>query len=179
MSAAGPGGRVVRVRMRKHPDEPHWEYEARWLGADATGHWLGVPAGTPFTRPGRTFTAPCDHVTLFPHEGWYAATTYAAEPSRPVDVYVDITTPATWDGDTVGCVDLDLDVVRTVAGETLVLDEDEFEQRRAGYPADLAERALVSCAEVRDALAAGEAAYDGRAAGWLAKLRQQLRGDGG
>ena len=38
--------RTVRVRTRKWPDSPHWEFDAVRLGVDALGHWVGVPRGT-------------------------------------------------------------------------------------------------------------------------------------
>jgi predicted RNA-binding protein associated with RNAse of E/G family len=166
--------RSVRVEMRKWPDSPHWEFDTRWLGADAVGQWLGLTTGTWMARPGVGMHAVADHVVLVPHDAWWVGTFYGEDDARPFDTYVDIATPAVWDGDTVRCVDLDLDVIRGTAGRVWVDDEDEFAEHRVtlDYPVDLVEGALASCASVL-ALVEEDAAPFTRAhaAGWLAKLR--------
>lgn len=161
---------MIAVRSRKWPDSPHWEFRSRYLGRDEFGHWLGIPTGTPFARPGASFDAPADHVTLVPDGGWFMATFYDPdEPARPVDVYVDVATPATWSPGTVASVDLDLDVVRGPTGRVWVDDEDEFAEHRVtlGYADDLAASALRSCADVLAAVSGGAPPYDGSAARWL------------
>jgi uncharacterized protein len=173
--------RVVRVVTRKWPDRPHWEFDAIALGADAHGHWVGIPRGTWLARPGAGFHATADHVTLVPHEGWYLATVYGTDTERPVDVYVDVATPSTWSEDRsrVVSVDLDLDVVRGVTGRVWVDDEDEFADHRVAwnYPEEVVESAVRSCRELLEAVSAGRAPFDvphGTAAEWLARLRAVL-----
>ena len=166
--------RTVLVQTRKWPDDPHWEFDAVRLGTDAVGHWVGVPRGTWISKPGKGFTAWCDHVVLIPHDGWWLATIYGDDPDRPVDVYVDIATPSTWadDGSWVKAVDLDLDVIQGPTGRVWVDDEDEFaeHQVRFGYPRDVIDAAVRSCDEILAAVSAKVAPFDGSAQRWLARL---------
>lgn len=166
--------RAIRCEMRKWPDSPHWEFDCTWLGADGTGQWLGLRSGTWMSRPGAGMHASADHVVLVPHDDWWVATFYDDDPDRPFDTYVDITTPATWEGDVVRAVDLDLDVIRGTTGRTWVDDEDEFAAHRAslGYPDDVVSAALASCERVLPAVTADDPPYTRvTAAGWIAKLR--------
>src|SRR5690606_9318898 len=80
----------------------------------------------------------------------------------PVAVYVDVTTPPAWDGATLRCVDLDLDVIAGEDGRVVVDDEDEFEAHRVslGYPAEVQAAARAGCAAVLAAVTAGRAPYD-------------------
>jgi protein associated with RNAse G/E len=160
--------------MRKWPDSPHWEFDGVWLGADAHGQWVGVPTGTWLSRAGAGIHAHADHVTLFPHDAWWSAVFYDDDPARPVDTYVDIATPPSWDGDTVRCIDLDLDVIRGTTGRVWVDDEDEFAEHQVtlAYPAAVVESALASCAEVLRLVQADEPPFArSTAAGWIARLR--------
>lgn len=169
--------RSVRARFRKWPDSPHWEFDAHALGVDAHGHWLGVARGALIERPGRRFTAAHDHVVLVPHDGWWAATFYGTEADRPFDAYVDVTTPAVWEDGEVSVIDLDLDVVRSVDGEVILDDEDEFAEHRVslGYPHDIVEGAETTAREVLAAMEAQEPPYDPvTAAAWLARFRRRL-----
>ncbi|HET8602995.1 MAG TPA: DUF402 domain-containing protein [Marmoricola sp.] len=168
--------RSVHVQTRKWPDSPHWEYDATHLGVDGFGHWVGVRQGAWLSRPGAGFHAHCDQVVLLPHDDWWLGTFYGDDPERPVDTYVDIATPATWVGDLVHSVDLDLDVVRGVSGRIWIDDEDEFAEHRAtlGYPEDVAAQALAACDRVHAAVTAGEPPFDRTPHGWLARFRAQL-----
>ena len=174
-----PGDRLD-VAMTKWGDRPHWEFEAKYLGADGHGHWAGLPAGTAFRRPGMEFVSTNMQVTLIPRAGWWVATfhgpggkTWADLDDAPVDVYVDMTTPAEIDGLTVRCVDLDLDVIRGDNGHVIVDDEDEFAEHQVafGYPPDVVRAAEESCATVLAAVSAGAAPFDGHSSRvWLARL---------
>jgi len=92
--------------------------------------------------------------------------TQGAPPEVQLSIYVDITTPPIWDGDTVTMLDLDLDVAQHIDGRILVLDEDEFAEHQVshGYPADLIALARSSCDEVLLALQSGAELY--RSIGW-------------
>jgi uncharacterized protein len=170
---------TVRVLTRKWPDLPHWEFDAVRLGADAHGYWLGVPAGTWLSRPERGFHAWCDHVVLVPYDAWWVATLYGHDPERPVDVYVDISTPAAWSEDRtkVRMVDLDLDVIKEPDGRVWVDDEDEFEEHRVSleYSPVLVSGARASCAGVLDAVTEGRGPFDGSHLDWIARLRSGRR----
>lgn len=165
--------RTVHFRSLKWPDRPHWEYDARWLGADAHGQWLGLETGVWLSRPGAGFHAHCEQVVLLPYDAWWCATFYGPDERRPVDIYVDIATPAEWEGDRVECIDLDLDIIRGVTGRVWVDDEDEFAQHRReyGYPADVVESAISARDEVLHLIEAKVAPFDGDTSlGWLARL---------
>jgi hypothetical protein len=171
-------GSPVRCEMSKWGDRPHWQYAGILLGEDAHGQWIGFPAGTTYVRPGHVFVGERDHVGLVPAGGdaWHLAAFYGAQgPSWPaldgagVAVYVDMTTPAVWEGATLRAVDLDLDVVKGFNGRVIVDDEDEFadHQVRFGYPPEVVEAARASCEQVHAAVAAGLPPYDGSHRRWL------------
>lgn len=168
-----PGTRVD-VRMAKWRDRPHWEFPAVLLGSDEHGDWLGIPGGTYMTRPGAEYVAPVDQVGLVPaadaaERGWLA--TFHARGGQ-VEVYVDITTPPTWNGTTLRAVDLDLDVVRGTTGRVWVDDEDEFAEHRIAfaYPTPLVVHATHSCDVVLGAVQRRDPPYDGSAAAWLEQV---------
>jgi len=173
--------------MSKWGDRPHWHFEGIHLGSDEHGEWIGFPKGTHNRRPGFEFDSEVDAVSLVPAEGWFIATFQA--PGIWCDLYVDMATPATWDGDVLRAVDLDLDVVRLsdplpaavldsaaeegrTAGELFVDDEDEFAEHQVayGYPADVIEAAQASRDQVFAAASARQAPYDGTHRRWLDEL---------
>ncbi|WP_162599884.1 DUF402 domain-containing protein [Nocardioides solisilvae] len=171
--------------MTKWGDRPHWTYEALWLGCDEHGDWVGVPRGTRFTRPGHTFVGPNEQVVLVPRPAdgdptaWSLATFHGPGAGSlpplggvPVALYVDVTTPATWDGGTLRAVDLDLDVLAGDDGRVLVDDEDEFDEHRValGYPDEVVEAARAGCAAVLAAVRGGHPPYDGAHRRWLDAL---------
>jgi len=171
-------GDTIRVVMTKWGDRPHWEFGATYLGSDAYGDWLGIPAGTTMTRPGVDYVAPVAQVGLVPPpgpavgRGWLA--TFHDE-GGPVRVYVDMTTPPVWDGATLRAVDLDLDVIEGPSGRVWVDDEDEFALHRVelGYPDDVVALATDSCARIRGLLTAGAAPFDDSVRPWFAELFRQ------
>ncbi len=108
------------------------------------------------------FTGTNTQVTLLPSaEAWWVATFHDDDgPPRqawanlgdaPVEVYVDMTTPAVLDGSAIRCTDLDLDVVRGTTGVVMVDDEDEFAEHQVtyGYPPDVVAAAQAACDDVR------------------------------
>ncbi len=157
---------------RKWPDRPHYESDAIRLGTDEHGTWLGQPPGTLVSRPGSRFHTAWSQVTLVPDARPFLATFYAGA-GAPVEVYVDITTCATWEGNVVRTVDLDLDVVRGRTGRVWVDDEDEFAEHRVrfGYPDEVVRLASTACGQVRSAVESRRPPYDGVAARrWLDRL---------
>lgn len=160
---------------------PHWEYDARVLGDDEHGTWVGAPAGTRVARPGAAFDSPSHFVSLVPPDRGFVATFYGEHPLPPgdphVELYVDITTVPTWETargrTTVLMVDLDLDVLRGRSGRVWVDDEDEFADHRVryDYPAELVRLAASSCDRVREDVLAGRGPFAsdvGRR--WLSRL---------
>lgn len=175
-------GDQVQVRMYKWPDLPHWLFGGVYLGADQHGDWLGFPAGSVFTRPGATYRAPVSQVCLVPgpgapvERGWLA--TFHA-PGGVVRAYVDITTPARWEGRQLTAVDLDFDIVVDLDGEIRIEDADEFTEHRntLGYPADLVSHAEESLAQVRRAVTIGTAPFDDTAADRWFSVLDSVRAD--
>ncbi len=92
--------------------------------------------------------------------------TEGALPEVTLSIYTDITTPPVWDGDTVCMLDLDLDVIQTLDGRVLVVDEDEFAENQVsyGYPEELIALARTSCDDVAAAMRARMEPY--RSVGW-------------
>lgn len=151
---------------------PHWVFEGVFLGEDGHGAWVGIRAGTRFSRPGAEFVASDDHVTLAPAVGGFLATFWPE--GGPVSVYVDVSTPPVWDGAVVRAVDLDLDVIRRRDGSVVVDDEDEFAEHRVtlGYPPELVAAARSTCDAVAAGVRRGAPPYDRTtSATWLALLR--------
>jgi hypothetical protein len=129
-----------RLEFTKWDGQPHWNYDLAPLGVDHHGRWFGAPQGTQLRRGLEPpISWECDFLVLVPKAGEYVVT-FNATGKYPV--YVDVTGPVVIDDTVIRSVDLDVDVVRTAAGATLTLDEDEFEehQRRYGYPAEIVER---------------------------------------
>ena len=169
----------VRAVMTKWGGKPHWEFDARHLGEDAHGVWLGVEVGTVMSRPGARFVAEFEQVVLVPRPGagggagWMA--TFHA-PGFAVATYVDMTSVPRWSADRsrVSAVDLDLDVVRMASdGSVYVDDEDEFAEHRVayGYPSEVVSLAEASCAFVLSEVRAERAPFDAATpAGWLRAL---------
>lgn len=166
--------RTVRVLTRKWPDDPHWEFAAVHLGADAHGRWVGVPTGTLLSRPGMSMTAAASHVVLVPYDDWWLGTLYGHDPERPFDVYVDVTTPAVVGADEIRAVDLDLDVIRGTSGRVWVDDEDEFAAHRVslGYPPDVVTAAVASAEQLLEAVRDAEPPFDGTHLAWIERLKE-------
>jgi len=168
-------GDDVAVRFTKWGGGAHWRFPVPYLGADDLGAWCGPPAGTWLERPGASFSSAFPWVTLFPHDQPWAASYYDSV-EQPVSVYVDVTTPAVWDGPQVTMVDLDLDVIISRDGDLLLDDEDEFDEHRVtlGYPADVVALARRTADELMTAAAAGHEPFGEAGSRWLARLAQEV-----
>lgn len=169
----------VRCQMSKWGDRPHWQFTGVYLGEDEHGRWIGFPAGTHNSRPGYAFVSEVDSVTLVPYDHWFLATFHA--PGIWCDLYVDIATPAVWEGDVLTSIDLDLDVIRMAdSGDTFVDDEDEFAEHTMafGYPAQVVTTARASADAVLATVRAGAAPFDGSHQRWLDDLSGGRAGRG-
>ena len=164
-------GDPVAVRFTKWGGGAHWEFPVTFLGDDGLGTWCGAPAGTCLERPGASFASAFAWVTLFPHHQPWAASYYDSV-DQPISVYVDVTTPAVWDGPLVTMVDLDLDVVLHRDGDLLLDDEDEFDEHTVtlGYPADVVALARRTADELMAAAAVGHEPFGPAGSRWLARL---------
>lgn len=166
---------IVRYRSYKWPDRLHWHYDTVRLGEDEHGTWLWVTPGTVCHRgegDDRYQTvATWGFVELIHRTAWYSAEFY---PGGETQVYVDINTPAVWDGPLVTMIDLDLDVVRKRSdGSVTVLDEDEFEQHRVeyDYPEHLVTGAREAVTAVVGSLVDGRAPFGAVGDRWLERAQ--------
>lgn len=174
-------GDAVRVEGAKWNGKPHWRYDARVLGTDEHGLWIGVDAGTTVQKgwrkeylTGHSFVrlvpppadAWADGSWMLP--GWWDR--------ADVDAYVDVSTPPTVrrgpDGWIVEYVDLDLDLVVPASGlAPWIDDEDEFAARSVshGWPSWLVARARQTADDllVRSSSTPAVAMEAGHA--WLAR----------
>ena len=164
-------GQQILVEMTKWGDRPHWTYPGIYLGEDDHGDWFGCPAGTHFQRPGAEFAADFAGVVLVPGNGAAYLPAFNDERAKSA-VYVDVATPAVWDGAVLRSIDLDLDVIRRQDGTVLLDDEDEFATHRVayGYPAEVIELAERTAAELLTAVRRRDAPFDGSSDRWLAEL---------
>ncbi|MFT4166094.1 MAG: DUF402 domain-containing protein [Microlunatus sp.] len=167
-------GQQILVEMAKWGDRPHWRYRGIYLGADEHGDWIGCPVGTHYRRPEAEFTADFAGVVLVPVGGVAYLPAFNDEPATSA-IYVDIATPAVWDGSVLRSIDLDLDVIRRQDGTVLLDDEDEFAEHQVayGYPAEVIELAERAAAEVLTAVREHIAPFDGRSDRWLAELARR------
>jgi uncharacterized protein len=169
-------GSAVRLEFTKWGALPHWEMDAVLLGTDEHGDWLGFPVGTPMSRPGLALVSPNPQVGLLPAGGAFGtgwvATFHGPGHKNEVTTYVDITTPASWDGTVARAVDLDLDVVELRDGTVFLDDEDEFEEHAVSlaYPDDVVDLARASSELVLTAVRRHLPPFDGAHATWLERL---------
>ena len=158
----------MRVDYLKWPDRLHYTADMVRIAGPGGRVWGRMVRGGLVVRgSGKVLTTAQDSITLFQPDAWYAARRYRgpAESGRAhhFQWYADICTPPVVTADGVRLVDLDLDVAMTWDGEVVVLDEDEFAERRGGYPDDVVERALAATDEVVRAMAARAYPFDGSA----------------
>ena len=167
----GPPAGHIRVVYRKWWGALHWHFDTVDLGRDSHGRWLGVPVGTAMRRGLEQPRRSGGFVLLVPEDAWWTLA-YNGPARHPMELYVDITTPAIWKEATVKVIDLDLDIARTAAGEVNLLDEDEFTDHAIehGYPAGLVERARAVAAQLFLAVQEHAAPFDGTAEQWLREL---------
>src|SRR3954449_10520606 len=116
----------LRVVFTKYDESLHWHMTMQRLGEDDFGVWAGMVAGRSMAKGAQEpVVLESAHVSLFPRSGCWTAW-FNAEPHE-VDLYCDVTTPATWtSADVITMVDLDLDVIRHRADDSVeIVDEEE------------------------------------------------------
>ena len=159
---------ILHWNGRKWRNRLHWQFDMTWLGEDAHGAWLAVPAGT-VVRRGRddAFRLPDGFVSVVPPHAWWTAEFYTTHPE--LEVYVNVGTPAEWLPGSIRQVDLDLDVVRRRSGSVQTLDEDEFAAHQVAYryPHELMHDARRAADEVTDMLQRRVEPFDRASLPWL------------
>lgn len=145
----------VDCDMRKWGGKPHYRFEVDHLGADEHGTWLAGRPPIPFEGPESPGVFDYRFAILVPSDRWWIATFYA-EGDGDIEIYVDISTPTTWDNGRLTMVDLDLDIVLRRDGTMYIDDEDEFEEHRVlyGYPDDVIDMARKTADEMLKAVRA-------------------------
>ena len=173
-AALRPGVEIT-VRRTKWPDHDHYTHTTTVLGEDSWGLWLGMRRGDSWLRDGQPIQiAPTDIVELIPNEIGWAAEWYEEGPEGPEDeLYRDVVGPSVWDGTVVTTVDLDLDIIRTLSGETRLLDEDEFEAHRIelAYPDALVVQARLVASNLMRQVEGRAAPFDGSHRHWMDALK--------
>ena len=144
---------TVRIRFSKWDGSAHWAFDMERIGEDEHGIWLWAPAGTALHRGSdKTIQAERGFVKVIAPNRWWTAVWNVGplKGDRSIEIYVDVITPAVWDGNTVRMVDLDLDVIRRSGGMVEVDDEDEFEEHRVlyGYPDHVIDKARTEAARL-------------------------------
>lgn len=144
---------TVEVRFSKWDGSPHWAFDMERIGEDEHGAWLWAPAGTELRRGSeKTIQVDQGFVKIITSDRWWTAVWNVGpgHGERSIEIYVDVITPAVWDGGTVRMVDLDLDVIRRHDGSVVVDDEDEFEEHRItfGYPDHVVDKARTEAARL-------------------------------
>jgi protein associated with RNAse G/E len=164
---------LVQVRFSKWPDRPHWRYDMFRLGEDEHGIWLGAPRYTVTQRADEPAKEhPYAFIKLVPHDGWFTA---IWNEDGKYEIYVDISTPPVWEGDTVQMIDLDLDVVRWRADRSVeILDEDEFleHQRAYEYPQHIIDKARATTASLVLAVERGDEPFGATGLAWLQRFTE-------
>ncbi len=120
---------TVAVRKIKRPDGT-----ALWRGYvvanDEFGTWIFTPRNSTIesTKDGKTETKTWpenDVLALMPTDDWYMAVWWTGGEH---DITVDISKPPMFINKEWKWIDLETDLIRTVTGDVLVEDEDEFEE---------------------------------------------------
>ena len=159
----------VVVASRKWNGDFHRRTVLTELGTDAMGTWLWMPDRTAVETPSGSFQASAA-LRLIPVGAMWSAYFVPAHPfqRRPKQLYVDITTPVTRQGNLIEFIDLDLDVEQLDDGSVQVLDRDDFTRhsRAWGYPKELARAAEATCRTIVSAVDHGDPPFDGTELRW-------------
>ncbi|MEZ4504037.1 MAG: DUF402 domain-containing protein [Dehalococcoidia bacterium] len=159
-------GEAIRVQSTKYDGSLHNDYEAFLLDAptEDTPLRLHVPAGTAIASYRGHYETSVAFTALFwpgLEVWWNVYHNHAPVGRRGFISYANVSTPASFDGETVRWVDLDLDVV--VLPDRVVLDdEDEFEahRERFAYPPDLEASAREAASELLELAVHRTAPFD-------------------
>jgi hypothetical protein len=163
---------IVEIRFTKWGDVPHWSFDMFRLGEDEHGTWLWMPAGTSMQRGAEPpITSPNLAVKVITDQWWTAIFNNGVD--SKYELYIDIATPARWEGDTVHLVDLDLDVAKRRGGGVEIHDEDEFEEHQIayGYPDHIIDKARTETARLAAAVERGDEPFGTVARRWLEEAR--------
>lgn len=147
-------GRETPVHITKYDGSYHRRWPARFVMRKGPLYLLQFDEGAPISRtpdpaddPAPALARYGGDVYLY-DDRWYNVS--RARRDGRTWFYVNIATPAEFDGAQFHCVDLDLDVSWFVGDAPAVLDEDEFlaHSEAMRYPSGVIERARAAVDEV-------------------------------
>lgn len=146
--------RLVTVRATNYDGSDHWVHPATLLHHDDALVITKTSAGLDIAAEGGIFTSPYDTNAYYWPDRWFNVIRLELPGKGLFGYYCNIASPLRFDADTVGYIDLQLDVIARVdehegpAGALahLLADEDEFEvaRERYNYPAELIERCYTA-----------------------------------
>ena len=150
----------ITLRISKWVGLPHRSVGLVDLEMTNDGMWGAIRNRTAVDdATGKMTQFPCDAVVFFPTDQWWAAIWLTG---MPMDLHVDISTPARRHNNDVAMIDLDLDVV-VADGKITILDRDEFEENSArwDYPAHVVMNAEAAVTYVALAITDQKFPFDG------------------
>ena len=158
-------GQKILVRSQKFDGTLRDEYEATLLDQQDGLVRLLVPRGTPIHGgDGRRSARATDSATeLYFTDRWYNVWHFDSPRAPYWNLwYANVALPATFDGETLQWVDLDIDLRQYMDGSIVVLDEDEFEVNRRAmpYPDDIVDHALAARDEMLQLAETGVFPFD-------------------
>lgn len=149
--SAKPGSRAL-LRAIKYDGTAHWIQPFSVVSDDGTLLIASYKARTPIYTSRGEFRSPYDSLVYFWRDRWYNVFRLS-RPGCPLALwYCNITTPASYDGQHIGYVDLDLDVTVRPNGCIELLDEDEFDEHQVlyAYPDDVIAKARQAADDVME-----------------------------
>ena len=155
---------VVRVVSTKYDGTLRDTYKAQLLDHIGSTVRLIVPAGTPVYggKIDRVVEAEDDGIEFYFTDRRYNVSHFHEHTTWPNRWYSNVAAPASFDGDTLRWVDLDIDIRCYLDGSLRALDEDEFERNlvKMTYPDELVRQALAARDEVSGLGRVGEFPFD-------------------
>lgn len=162
--------RLIEVRAYKWPHRPTGVAQARLLGEDAFGRWLGVTGGTPWWAADHSHAGVFEtsFVKVVPDGAFWTACFNLGDPL----VDVDIVLPVRWVGDVLEEVDLELDILRTPDGDVRLRDREAFDRVREAWdmPDDVVIQAEETCERIRALVERGAEPFGDVGRAWLARF---------
>jgi hypothetical protein len=141
----------VSVRSLRYDGTPRHRLDANLLSAEAGVLRIRIDAGTPCETPGGVIREVATATQLLFADRWYNINHFhsVVAPYRNL-WYVNLAMPATFDGNEIRWIDLDLDVMCDVEHGVLMKDEAPYAARVASgyYPKEIAENVEQARAEI-------------------------------
>lgn len=144
-------GRPIHVVSTKYDGSAHWEFDSFFVAERGPLLIATNFAGQELRNKVGLWKTPFDVRNHFWSDRWYNVMRCDRPRAGGLEYwYCNVTTPATYDGETIRYADLDLDVRVYANGTIEILDEDEFLEHSAvmGYPPDVIEQSRAAVDEL-------------------------------